>query len=74
MFESPGYFYEGPLLVHEYCMYLKWFLTGFHFSGSFIPEDFIWYYNDFLIFQCFDFSLFSLLISCIDLICHVVII
>lgn len=43
MFESLGYFYEGSLLVHEYCMYLKWFLTGFHFNGSFIPEDFIWY-------------------------------
>lgn len=41
MLESLGYFYEGLLLVHEYCMYVEWFLTGFHFNGSFIPEDFI---------------------------------
>lgn len=41
MFESLGYFYEGLLLVHEYCMYVEWFPTVFHFSASFIPEDFI---------------------------------
>lgn len=41
MFESLGYFYEGRLLVHEYCMYVEWFPTGSHFSASFIPEDLI---------------------------------
>lgn len=30
------------LLVHGYCMYVEWFRAGFHFSASFIPEDFIW--------------------------------
>lgn len=39
MFESPGYFYEGPLLIQEYCVYSEYILSGFHFGLPFVPRD-----------------------------------